>query len=181
ADANGQISPERIAEFEELIKGVIGFDESRGDVIKVVPTTFNNRYDDFEEQPQTTLEMIQGYIQDPTVKYLSQTLIAVLLVLLTLFTVVRPAIKYYTAGRSMGGANRSADGELSAADVERIRQGDDGNLEEIKSKLMPKRSSIPEDMLNTANTYEDKIAVMRMMVADDPGRVANLLRRMINA
>jgi flagellar M-ring protein FliF len=36
-------------------------------------------------------------------------------------------------------------------------------------------------MLNTANTYEDKIAVMRMMVADDPGRVANLLRRMINA
>ncbi|GIS18927.1 MAG: hypothetical protein CM15mP120_08430 [Pseudomonadota bacterium] len=39
ADANGQISPERIAEFEELIKGVIGFDESRGDVIKVVPTT----------------------------------------------------------------------------------------------------------------------------------------------
>ena len=101
--------------------------------------------------------------------------------LLTLFTVVRPAIKYYTAGRSVGGANRSADGELSAADVERIRQGDDGNLEEIKSKLMPKRSSIPEDMLNTANTYEDKIAVMRMMVADDPGRVANLLRRMINA
>ncbi|MEC7991203.1 MAG: flagellar M-ring protein FliF C-terminal domain-containing protein, partial [Pseudomonadota bacterium] len=181
ADANGQISPERIAEFEELIKGVIGFDESRGDVIKVVPTTFNNRYDDFEEQPQTTFEMIQGYIQDPTVKYLSQTLIAVLLVLLTLFTVVRPAMKYYTAGRSMGGANRSADGELSAADVERIRQGDDGNLEEIKSKLMPKRSSIPEDMLNTANTYEDKIAVMRMMVADDPGRVANLLRRMINA
>ena len=181
ADANNQISAERLAEFEELIKGVIGFDESRGDVIKVVPTTFNNRYDDYEEPPQTTLEMVQGYVQDPTVKYLSQTLIAVLLVLLTLFTVVRPAIKYYTAGRSMGGANRSADGELSAADVERIRQGDDGNLEEIKSKLMPKRSSIPEDMLNTANTYEDKIAVMRMMVADDPGRVANLLKRMINA
>ena len=181
ADANNQISAERLAEFEELIKGVIGFDESRGDVIKVVPTTFNNRYDDYEEPPQTTFEMVQGYVQDPTVKYLSQTLIAVLLVLLTLFTVVRPAIKYYTAGRSMGGANRSADGELSAADVERIRQGDDGNLEEIKSKLMPKRSSIPEDMLNTANTYEDKIAVMRMMVADDPGRVANLLKRMINA
>ena len=49
------------------------------------------------------------------------------------------------------------------------------------SRAMPKRSSIPEDMLNTANTYEDKIAVMRMMVADDPGRVAGLLKRMINA
>jgi flagellar M-ring protein FliF len=95
--------------------------------------------------------------------------------------VVRPAIRYYTAGRQGGAGARAADGELSAADVERIRQGDDGNLEEIKSRLMPKRSSIPEDMLNTANTYEDKIAVMRMMVADDPGRVANLLKRMINA
>lgn len=181
ADANGQLSPERLAEFEDLIKGVIGFDEQRGDSVKVVPTTFNNRYEDFEEPPKSTLEMIQGYVQDPTIKYLSQTLIAVFLVLLTLFTVVRPAIKYYTAGRSVAGANRSADGELSAADVERIRQGDDGNLEEIKTKLMPKRSSIPEDMLNTANTYEDKIAVMRMMVADDPGRVANLLKRMINS
>jgi flagellar M-ring protein FliF len=181
ADANEQISPERQAQFEDLIKGVIGFDEQRGDVVKVVPTSFNNRYEDYEEPPQTTFEMVQGYVQDPTIKYLTQTLIAVFLVLLTLFTVVRPAIKYYTAGRSVGGAARSADGELSAADVERIRQGDDGNLEEIKSRLMPKRSSIPEDMLNTANTYEDKIAVMRMMVADDPGRVANLLKRMINA
>ncbi|NCF33264.1 MAG: flagellar M-ring protein FliF [Proteobacteria bacterium] len=181
ADANEQISPERQAQFEDLIKGVIGFDEQRGDVVKVVPTSFNNRYEDYEEPPQTTFEMVQGYVQDPTIKYLTQTLIAVFLVLLTLFTVVRPAIKYYTAGRSVGAAARSADGELSAADVERIRHGDDGNLEEIKSKLMPKRSSIPEDMLNTANTYEDKIAVMRMMVADDPGRVANLLKRMINA
>jgi flagellar M-ring protein FliF len=125
--------------------------------------------------------MVQEYTQDPTIKYLTQTLIAVFLVLLTLFTVVRPAIRYYTAGRQGGAGARAADGELSAADVERIRQGDDGNLDDIKSRLMPKRSSIPEDMLNTANTYEDKIAVMRMMVADDPGRVANLLRRMINA
>jgi flagellar M-ring protein FliF len=98
ADANEQISPERQAQFEDLIKGVIGFDEQRGDVVKVVPTSFNNRYEDYEEPPQTTFEMVQGYVQDPTIKYLTQTLIAVFLVLLTLFTVVRPAIKYYTAG-----------------------------------------------------------------------------------
>jgi flagellar M-ring protein FliF len=45
---------------------------------------------------------------------------------------------------------------------------------------MPKRSPIPEDMFETANTYEDKIAVMKMMVASDPGRVANLIKRMVN-
>ena len=171
----------RKQEFEDLIEGVIGFDETRGDKVTVVTSSFNRGMENIEEPPKTTFEMVQEYTQDPTIKYLVQTLIAVFLVLLTLFTVVRPAIKYYTAGRQGGLGARGADGELSADDVERIRQGDDGNLEEIKSRLMPKRSSIPEDMLNTANTYEDKIAVMRMMVADDPGRVANLLKRMINA
>jgi flagellar M-ring protein FliF len=171
----------RKQEFVDLIKGVIGFNEERGDIITVVTSSFNRGMENIEEPPKTTFELVQEYTQDPTIKYLTQTLIAVFLVLLTLFTVVRPAIRYYTAGRQGGAGALSADGELSAADVARIRQGDDGNLEEIKSRLMPKRSSIPEDMLNTANTYEDKIAVMRMMVADDPGRVANLLRRMINA
>lgn len=171
----------RKQEFKELIEGVIGYNEERGDKVTVVTSSFNRGMENIEEPPKTTFEMVQEYTQDPTIKYLAQTLIAVFLVLLTLFTVVRPAIKYYTAGRQGGAGARAADGELSAADVERIRQGDDGNLEEIKSRLMPKRSSIPEDMLNTANTYEDKIAVMRMMVADDPGRVANLLKRMINA
>jgi len=171
----------RKQEFKELIEGVIGYNEQRGDKVTVVTSSFNRGMENIEEPPKTTFEMVQEYTQDPTIKYLTQTLIAVFLVLLTLFTVVRPAIRYYTAGRQGGAATRTADGELSAADVERIRQGDDGNLEEIKSRLMPKRSSIPEDMLNTANTYEDKIAVMRMMVADDPGRVANLLKRMINA
>ena len=171
----------RKQEFKELIEGVIGYNEQRGDKVTVVTSSFNRGMENIEEPPKTTFEMVQEYTQDPTIKYLTQTLIAVFLVLLTLFTVVRPAIRYYTAGRQGGAGTRTADGELSAADVERIRQGDDGNLDDIKSRLMPKRSSIPEDMLNTANTYEDKIAVMRMMVADDPGRVANLLKRMINA
>jgi flagellar M-ring protein FliF len=64
--------------------------------------------------------------------------------------------------------------------VNRIRKGDGDDLEDIKTKLMPKRSPIPEDMFETANTYEDKIAVMKMMVASDPGRVANLIKRMVN-
>ena len=62
-----------------------------------------------------------------------------------------------------------------------MRQGDAGALQDIKTKLMPKRSSIPEDMLDTANTYDEKIALMKMISADDPGRVANLVKRMLNA
>ena len=54
-------------------------------------------------------------------------------------------------------------------------------LEEIKAKLAPKKSSIPLEMLNTANSYDDKVAVLRMLAADDPGRVANSIKRLIEA
>ena len=34
-------------------------------------------------------------------------------------------------------------------------------------------------MLDTANTYDDKVALIRMLVAEDSGRVANVLKGMI--
>jgi flagellar M-ring protein FliF len=36
-------------------------------------------------------------------------------------------------------------------------------------------------MLDTANTYDDKVTVLRMLVAEDAARVAQLLKRMIQA
>jgi len=33
-------------------------------------------------------------------------------------------------------------------------------------------------MLNTANTYDDKVALVRLLVAEDAGRVANVLKKM---
>jgi flagellar M-ring protein FliF len=73
------------------------------------------------------------------------------------------------------------DGELSDQDRQMIKLGEGETLEEIKAKLKPKKSSIPLDMLDTANTYDDKVAVVRMLAADDAGRVANLLKRMIES
>jgi flagellar M-ring protein FliF len=54
-------------------------------------------------------------------------------------------------------------------------------LEEIKAKLKPKKSSISADMLDTANTYDDKVALVRMLVSEDSGRVANVLKKMVTA
>ena len=57
---------------------------------------------------------------------------------------------------------------------------DGESLDEIKAKLKPKRSAISADMLDTANSYDDKVAIVRLLVAEDAGRVANVLKRMIN-
>ncbi len=75
----------------------------------------------------------------------------------------------------------TADGVLSDEDLEMIKRGEGENIEEIKARLKPKKSSIPLDMLDTANTYDDKVTVLRMLVAEDAARVAQLLKRMIQA
>jgi flagellar M-ring protein FliF len=62
-----------------------------------------------------------------------------------------------------------------------IQLGEGETLEQIKAKLKPKKSSISADLLDTANTYDDKVALVRMLVAEDTARVANVLKSMIKA
>ena len=54
------------------------------------------------------------------------------------------------------------------------------SLDEIKAKLKPKkRGGISADLLDTANTYDDKVALVRMIVTDEAGRVANVFKQMM--
>ena len=52
-------------------------------------------------------------------------------------------------------------------------------MEDIKAKLKPKKQTISADMLDTANTYDDKVAVVRMIVADEAARVSNVFKSMM--
>jgi flagellar M-ring protein FliF len=60
-----------------------------------------------------------------------------------------------------------------------VREGE--TLDDIKARLKPKKSSISADLLDTANTYDDKIALIRMMVGDDSGRVTAVLKSLIQS
>ena len=52
-------------------------------------------------------------------------------------------------------------------------------MKDLQDKLKPKKSNIPLEMLDTANTYDDKVSLVRLLVADDAKRVANVLKAMI--
>ncbi|MAW33724.1 MAG: flagellar M-ring protein FliF [Proteobacteria bacterium] len=177
-----ELTGQQLSNLESLIKSAIGFDEIRGDVVTLVPMVFFQP--ELEEpEPETFWDAAEGWFNDPTIRYLLQMTIASILVILALFALVRPALKFYMtgAGSRASSVGSGISGELSPQEVALLRQGDAGALQDIKTKLMPKRSSIPEDMLDTANTYDEKIALMKMISADDPGRVANLVKRMLNA
>ena len=77
-----------------------------------------------------------------------------------------------------GAGGEGAEGE---EEIE-IQEGE--TLEEIKarmSSLKPKKPTISADMLNTANTYDDKVALIRMIVSEEAARarVAGVLKNMI--
>jgi hypothetical protein len=63
-----------------------------------------------------------------------------------------------------------------------IREGE--TLAEIKERIRKeqqkaKKPTIPPELLNTANSYEDKVGVVRMVVQTDQSRVASVIRGMI--
>jgi len=76
----------------------------------------------------------------------------------------------------------SEEGEpLGEGEIE-IREGE--TLAEIKERIRKeqqkaKKPTIPPELLNTANSYEDKVGVVRMVVQTDQTRVASVIRGMI--
>jgi flagellar M-ring protein FliF len=67
----------------------------------------------------------------------------------------------------------------SDEDIE-IEEGE--TLEEVKARMAsmkPKKQSISADLLKTANSYDDKVALIRMIMAEDSTRVAGVLKNLI--
>ena len=65
------------------------------------------------------------------------------------------------------------DGEMQIEDGQ--------SLEDIKAKLKPKKPKIDVSMLDTSSSYDDKVVLMRMLVSEDSGKVAQVLKKMIGS
>ena len=163
-------SQEDLDRFSDLIKGVIGFDETRGDTVKIIAIPF--------DEPELIEEASIPWYSNDQILNLIKIIFGSLAFIAIIFFVVRPAMKSYSnfslAAKAMGGK----DGELTAAELNMLSSGNSGSINDIRAKLKPKKSGLSADMLNTANTYDDKVALVRLLVAEDAGRVANVLKKM---
>jgi flagellar M-ring protein FliF len=163
-------SQEDLDRFSDLIKGVIGFDETRGDTVKIIAIPF--------DEPELIEEASIPWYSNDQILNLIKIIFGSLAFIAIIFFVVRPAMKSYSnfslAAKAMGGK----DGELTAAELNMLSSGTSGSINDIRAKLKPKKSGLSADMLNTANTYDDKVALVRLLVAEDAGRVANVLKKM---
>jgi flagellar M-ring protein FliF len=168
---------EEITRMQSLVRGVVGFNEARGDVVTVVQAKF---------EPEQVIDMSVPWYKDETVVNNLKTGLLGLLFVAFIMMVIRPAVMHFIAPEPPPVdpallAGPLADGELSEADKQALQDGGVESMEELKAKMMPKKSNISPEMLDTANTYDDKVALVRIIVADDAARVASVLKNMIKA
>lgn len=174
-------SEEELQRFAGLVKGVVGFSQDRGDVVNLLAAKF--------EPMAPAGPAIPWYENDVALNGIKVG-VAALLVLVVLMVVVRPIVQSYLSPAGAPAAllplahlpGGSGEGPQNAGQ-EGMTMVEGESLEDFKERLKksasPKKSSISADMLDTANTYDDKVALIRMLVQEDSGRVANVLKNMI--
>jgi flagellar M-ring protein FliF len=174
---------EEIQNMQSLVRGVVGYNEARGDVVTVVQAKF---------EPEKIYDLSTPWYKDESMISNIKSAVLGLMFLAFLMLVIRPTVmrmlgllktpeEIQAAQEALAAPLFLSDGELSPEDMNSIQLGEGETLEEIKAKLKPKKSSISMEMLDTANTYDDKVALVRMIVAEDSARVASVLKNMIKA
>jgi len=88
-------------------------------------------------------------------------------------------------GVAFEGESATAEGEAieEPASTEIVMQEGE-SLADVKERMKreqakAKKPTIPPELLNNANSYEDKVGVVRMVVQNDQSRVAGVIRSMI--
>ena len=165
-----KFSDEKLSEIKSLVQEALGFDEARGDSVTVTSSPF---VDALEEE-------VAPWYENESIKELAQQLATVLILAIVVFGALHPLLKrvLVPAGSTAGVGSMALDEEDDADEKIEVQEGE--SLEDIKAKLKPKKSSISAEMLDTANTYDDKVAVIRMIVGDEAGRVSSVFKSMID-
>ncbi|MFQ3348467.1 MAG: flagellar M-ring protein FliF [Paracoccaceae bacterium] len=163
------MTPELMAEIEQLVSSALGMDAERGDTLTVTSRPFVNRVEG----------IIENWHEQPWVENIAKQGTMILLLAVITLGVVRPLLNrvLVPSGNEMVARGGLSDDEATA--LESIEVGEGETLEDIKAKLKPKKSNISMEMLDTANTYDDKVALIRMIVGDEAGRVSNVFKEMI--
>ena len=169
-ETNRQMTEGELLQIEKLVADTIGIDAKRGDSLTVSSAPF---VDDLMEgvKPQ--------WYEKPFIRSAINQFGFVLILAIVILGIVRPLINRILVPASVPGLH-GAEGVEEDIDLDTVEVGEGESLEDIKAKLKPKKAAISAEMLDTANTYDDKVAVIRMIVSDEAGRVSNVFKAMMS-
>ena len=163
------LTKEKLLEIKSLVQEALGFDEARGDSVTVTSSPF---VDMLEAD-------IEPWYENNSIKEMLQQFATVLILAIVIFGALHPLLKRVMVPAGFSSGVGSMAGDEIDVDDEKIEVQEGESLEDIKAKLKPKKSAISAEMLDTANTYDDKVAVIRMIVGDEAGRVSSVFKGMM--
>ena len=163
------LSKEKLLEIKSLVQEALGFDEARGDSVTVTSSPF---VDMLEAE-------IEPWYENNSIKEMLQQFATILILAIVIFGALHPLLKRVMVPSSFSSGGGAIAGDEIDIDDEKIEVQEGESLEDIKAKLKPKKSAISAEMLDTANTYDDKVAVIRMIVGDEAGRVSSVFKGMM--
>jgi flagellar M-ring protein FliF len=153
-----------LARFTRLVQDSVGFDASRGDSVSVINTAFTASLG--EEIPD-----IPFYTQ-PWFWDIVKQVLGVLFILVLVFGVLRPVLNNITGGgrgKELAGSGDVELGEMGGLDGE--LSNDRVSLGGPQSIMLPSPSE----------GYDAQLNAIKSLVAEDPGRVAQVVKECINA
>ena len=174
------VPQEVITQVENLVKSALGIKQERGDSLTVTSQPFVEEFEGF----------VTKWYEGAWFRSIVEKTLLVLLIGVVALGVVRPMLnkilvptastnsvmELYAEAETMAEVAAKRATETEAVEVD---EGE--SLDEIKAKLKPKKKAgVSADMLDTANTYDDKVAIIRMMVNDEAGRVSNVFKQMMS-
>ena len=159
-------SPEELNRIEELVRQAVGYDPRRNDQIRVVNAAFHD-LGPVEALPEPALW------DQPWFWSLVRQAGGVLVVLILIFTVIRPALKRLTQPPSDSQVLVTAEGPGAVAEEE---EGLEGELSPEQQAALGLEEKF---QLPGPKSYEQTLEAARQLVREDPKRVAQVVRRWI--
>ena len=173
------VPQEVITQVENLVKSALGIKEERGDSLTVTSQPFVEEFEGF----------VTKWYEGQWFRSIVEKSLLVLLIGVVALGVVRPMLnkilvptastnsvmELYAEAETMAEVAAKRATETEAVEVD---EGE--SLDEIKAKLKPKKKAgVSADMLDTANTYDDKVALVRIIVTEEASRVANVFKQLM--
>ncbi len=149
-----------------LLQEAIGYDAQRGDKVTLVSSNFA------EEQQFAA----RSWFDAPWLEDAIKQLVIVLILAVVVLGALKPFLTRLMDSSSAA-AMRADEPVIGEGESIEVREGE--TLEDIKARLKPKKAAISAELLDTANTYDDKVTLIRMLVGDDAGRVTAVLKQLI--
>ncbi len=149
-----------------LLQEAVGYVPDRGDKITLISSSFAD-----EQKLESRSWYDAPWLEDAIKQVAIVSILGV---------VVLGALKPFLErllDRTMSGSMASDEPVLGDGESIEVREGE--TLEDIKARLKPKKNAISAEMLDTANTYDDKVTLIRMLVGDDAARVTAVLKTLI--